>query len=429
MKTQRDLPYYAGTASADITPPLDVGLLMSSVEQRWEPFHGVRLPLQARALFVTDGTARVAMVSLDLLGLDDVAVGGMTEFKSRIAAASGAAVEPGELLLVSTHTHTAPESLGLSELHLTPAFQEWVDLLVARIGEAVRVAAATTRPARLSYGKSAAPGLSIHRRIKTTQGVMLSHPMPPSEIVLSDSGPVDESVNVVALKDEEGRYLCVLVNATCHPVHEMCIPSISPDYPGELCRILHERYGCDALFLNGAAGNINPPTVSGGASYARSHAMKLAQVVEETLGKAIESRSDELLLLRRAVILPARSFKGCARADMINAPVAVLRMGDVAFVLLPGEPFVETGLSLRERSSFPLTCVVEGLDAYIGYVPTDEAFAEGGYETGPGRWSRLMRGSEPALRSACLGLLREAGGGAAATRADRRSAEGIGGAR
>ena len=44
---------------------------------------------------------------------------------------------------------------------------------------------------------------------------------------------------------------------------------------------------------------------------------------------------------------------------------------------------------------------------YIGYIPTDRAFDNGGYEIGPGGWSRLARGSEPIVRQEAIKLLRE----------------------
>jgi hypothetical protein len=77
----------------------------------------------------------------------------------------------------------------------------------------------------------------------------------------------------------------------------------------------------------------------------------------------------------------------------------------MAFAFLPGEPFVETGLNVRQQSRFEVTAVVGYAEDYIGYVPTDVAFIEGGYETTFGRWSVLAPGSEPALCQATAALL------------------------
>lgn len=72
--------------------------------------------------------------------------------------------------------------------------------------------------------------------------------------------------------------------------------------------------------------------------------------------------------------------------------------GDAAFVFLPGEPLVELALAIREASPWDFTAVVGCADDYIGYIPTNRVFENGGYEIGPGRWSRLAAGSDVIVR-------------------------------
>jgi hypothetical protein len=62
-------------------------------------------------------------------------------------------------------------------------------------------------------------------------------------------------------------------------------------------------------------------------------------------------------------------------------------------------------LKVRERSPFEMTAVVGYAGDYVGYVPTDVSFVEGGYEVTFGRWSVLDPGSEPALCRAASALL------------------------
>ncbi|HOJ76386.1 MAG TPA: hypothetical protein PLL65_20905, partial [Phycisphaerae bacterium] len=75
------------------------------------------------------------------------------------------------------------------------------------------------------------------------------------------------------------------------------------------------------------------------------------------------------------------------------------------FCFIPGEPFAETGLAIRAQSPFRVTFVVGYAEGSIGYIPTDEAYRDGGYETGPGAWSPLAPGCEGAIRSKALALL------------------------
>ena len=167
-----------------------------------------------------------------------------------------------------------------------------------------------------------------------------SHPPPPDDIVISRDGPVDDSVNLLVARDvREGQVVAMVVNATCHPVHEMRIPHVSADFPGILSGALEESHpGCVALFLNGAAGNINPKTVSAGADASRRHGVALAAAVQRLLasGTMSESTNARIALLRRVVALPSRSSKGCVEGGLLNAEVVGLRVGPMAFAFLPG---------------------------------------------------------------------------------------------
>ena len=407
----------AGAASVEITPPLAVGLLMSSVEGRWAPFTAVRKPLFARALVLERRatgdslapTQRIAIVSLDLLALSGEALGGFDLFKSQVVDAAEGVIAAEDIILACTHSHTAPESAAITDLHQTELFREWSRSLAEAIGQAIAAAAATAVPCELRYGTTLCPGLGIHRRIKTTTGIQMSHPSPPADIVVSREGPVDDSVNVWWLSDLSGAVIAAIVNATCHPVYEMCNPEVSPDYPGEFCECLEAAYpGAIALFLNGAAGNVNPTWVSAGPEPARLHGERLYAAVQ-TAVSALKMESHPVLALHRQVFeVPSRLPNGQSCETNIQAVVSIVRLGKSALVFLPGEPFAETGNEIRAQSPFELTGIVGFSEETVGYIPTDRAFAEGGYEIGFGPWSYLAPGCEPIVRQRTLDLLREA---------------------
>jgi neutral ceramidase len=108
---------------------------MSSVQQRWEPFTSTRLPLMARVLVIAAPGQTIALCSLDLLGIASIAVGGWDHFKQRIARAAGDVVAPPDILITCTHTHSAPESLALSDLYQEDRFQQWITDLVLALGK------------------------------------------------------------------------------------------------------------------------------------------------------------------------------------------------------------------------------------------------------------------------------------------------------
>ncbi len=90
-----------------------------------------------------------------------------------------------------------------------------------------------------------------------------------------------------------------------------------------------------------------------------------------------------------------------------NVEVQALAIGDVAFVGYPAEYFVEYGLRTKALSPFPDTFVSELTNGWHGYVPTQEAFARGGYETRLGDASRLVPEAGDRLCEAGVDLLRE----------------------
>src|SRR5687768_17016453 len=94
----------AGAAVTDITPPLEVGLLTSAVNGEYASFTSVRIPLKARILVLKSGAKQVAIVSMDLLSLNDTSVCGWDDFKQGLADQ----VEPENIILTYTHTHCAP---------------------------------------------------------------------------------------------------------------------------------------------------------------------------------------------------------------------------------------------------------------------------------------------------------------------------------
>lgn len=380
---------------------------MSSGQRKWAPFQGVRLPLHARAAVVENNQARVALVALDLLGLAGEAAGGMDDFKRRVAASAGAGWKADQIVLASTHTHSAPESLALTDLYRTEAFRNWAIRLAERIGDAVRGASGGLLPCSLAAASIPAQGLSFNRRIKTARGVVSHRAVRPGDVVHGPEGPTDDEVRVLAFFGESGRPTAIFVNATAHPVYEMCIKQVSPDYPGEMARLLEERHpGAVAMFFQGAAGNINPPRVSTGAADAQQHGRQLADATDQALRQLRPVEGGELAIRWRTIRLPARSPDGNPRTEPLLAAVAALRFGESAMVFLPGEPFVEIGQAIRKASPFAFTAVVGYAEDYVGYIPTDQAFQGGGYEIGPGAWSRAAPGSEAILRREGIDLLK-----------------------
>lgn len=74
------------------------------------------------------------------------------------------------------------------------------------------------------------------------------------------------------------------------------------------------------------------------------------------------------------------------RADVLEGratwPFEVhgLRIGPLAFIGVPVEPFIELGLAIESRSPLPMTFVSGYTNGYRNYLPTVAEWARGGYE-------------------------------------------------
>lgn len=130
--------------------------------QNNRPAQGVHDPLWARAMVLDDSTTRLALVALDAIGFmsDDI-----IDIRKRLPPELGV----DYLIVTSTHTHEAPDLLGLwGESHfqrgVDPAYLEYVKLQVlASVQEAVD----RLRPARLRFAQDltgAAPLVEDSRR-------------------------------------------------------------------------------------------------------------------------------------------------------------------------------------------------------------------------------------------------------------------------
>ncbi len=113
---------------------------------------------------------------------------------------------------------------------------------------------------------------------------------------------------------------------------------------------------------------------------------------EDELEAIIRERKDELQAsgqdhdMDREITLTwaqdaLRMVRRGKKSATVPVEVQTLRLGDIAIVGIPGEVFVEIGLGIKKGSPFEHTFVAGYTNGCIGYMPTKEAFQEGGYET------------------------------------------------
>jgi neutral ceramidase len=392
----------AGAAVTDITPPLEVGLLTSAVKGEYAAFTSVRLPLKARVLVLKSGENQVAIVSMDLLSLNDTSVGGWDNFKQGLAEQ----IVPENIIITYTHTHCAPESGAVSPLYLTEEFRTWLKNVQIKVREAIREAGSVLKPCTVEIACQVLEGYSLQRRIKKNNVVVMSDSLQPIPPDLMDGQPIDRRVYTISFLNDKNT-IATLVQAACHPVHEMCMRHVSSDFPGEMCRRLEANgsFGMP-MFLNGAAGDVNPPTVSLGPIYSKQHGYALADLVERAHTK-IYTGDSPFSFATCQQQFAIRKHSGVSNSADGIARISVIGLGKIALVFLPGEPFTETALQIEHASPFEHTIIIGFSENNIGYIPTAEAFREGGYEVGPGKWSFIQEDAHQVVQARAAGLLKD----------------------
>jgi hypothetical protein len=88
-----------------------------------------------------------------------------------------------------------------------------------------------------------------------------------------------------------------------------------------------------------------------------------------------------------------------SKPPFYTVPLQVLRLGELCFCAIPGEPFVEIGLQLKSyrsnqrpsREPRNMILPVALANGYFGYIPPESCFERGGYEVQPGRNNCLSR--------------------------------------
>jgi len=433
-----------GASRRVITPPLGTHLAGYYQVRAATAVHD---DLYARALVVDDSTTAAAIVTCDLISLREESV---VQARQLVQRATGL---PGRnVLICCTHTHTGPVTRGGNRVGAFGQVNEsYMAELEKQIASAVIHAWETRLPGTLRIGKSQETTIAFNRRYFMKDGSVRTNPGRGNPDIVRPAGPIDPDVYVLVAESAGGDPLAVLVNYALH-ADTTGGSAISADYPGwmekHLKNMSPELDEAVVLYANGFCGDINhinvndPHQLKGfaeseriGQQLAKSATAALANL-ESVQGERVRTASrvvplpavvptaDEVTWARQAVAAtpvgggPGREDLVRAHRNIIlaelkkeffDAEVQVISIGNVAVTGLPGEIFVELGLEIKRRSPFSHTILAELANGNVGYVCTEKAYVEGGYEPTS---SRVHSGSGETLVRTALDLLHQLHGAA-----------------
>jgi neutral ceramidase len=442
---------HAGAVRVKLEPPL--GIAMAGYGRRTGRASGVHDDLAAQAIVISDGTTRAAIISVDVL-----AIGARIADDIRTAVAAATGIRADAVMVCATHTHSGP----IFNIFATPKPDAkagddrdlaWERALPRTIARAAIDANSRLEPATMRFGRGHFT-LGTNRRLRRADGSI--------QLAANYAGIAESELMALGFYSANGRALAFVFTYPCHGV-VLCEDNLlySRDWPGfalDEIAATEEGDGAIAIFLQGATGNIDPRS-RGSFEVASEYGRAAGRAVLDGLRGQPALEDEPLAITRTPLALKLRDLDArlaeahrCVaqtkaslenhraglgfqlkrlrdqhelslahlaalegleeqnrrdrRVDLarreIKTAMTILTIGGVAIVGIPGEPFVEFALALKANSWFSHTLVVGYCNDLIGYIPTREAYAEGGYEV---ETARVGEDAGEAIMSTALASL------------------------
>jgi hypothetical protein len=428
-------PLRAGAFAVDASPP--IGSPMA-----YDPTKGVLLPLSCRGVVLLGDGEPIVLCAVDWIG---IANDGQTEFREALAKAAGTSAKRVSVNVL--HQHDAPDcdlsserllaSYGLNRQVFDAAFARDV---IARAAVAVRTAVSEAKPVtQLGLGQAEVEKVASNRRILGADGkvkyVRYTSCADP-KIRAEPAGTIDPMLKMISLWDGDKPIVALTYYAT-HPQSYYRTGLANPDFPGIARDQRQKATGVPHVHFDGAGGNIGAGKWNDGApenrqiladrvadGMARAWAatkktpVTFADFGWETVPVAlpVARHIDESRLLS---VLENKSAKVTERAKASNdlvwlrrckagetIDVSCLRLGTARVLHLPGELFVEYQLAAQALRPDKFVAMAAYGDLGPGYIGTEIAYSQGGYETEP-RSSLVDPSVERVLMAAIKRLLRD----------------------
>jgi hypothetical protein len=397
------------TFRCDVTPPLG-----TPIYSGYQPLAEVEHPLLAKGIVLEDGARRYVLCAIDWC---EICNGTHALFRRKMAEAAG--TEPAHVAVHTIHQHTAPmgdaDAMRLLERiedpppHPDPAFFD---------GAAERVARALAESVRklepfdaIGLGQAKVERVASSRRVKGDDGKILvrwSRCTDPALRAMPE-GKIDPWLKTVTLARGDKPMVRLHYYAT-HPQSFYGDPRASYDFPGMAREGLEAEEKVFQVYFNGCGGDITAGKYNDGSREARTGlAERLLQGMKAAIAatrfqpvEAITWRTAPLKLAPRA---DAGYIEEDYRARMLNAgaspavriyrgamPLALLArretpielsslaLGDLRLLHLPGESMIDFQFFAQELLPSRFVAVAAYGDCGCGYICTEAAFEEGGYE-------------------------------------------------
>jgi hypothetical protein len=380
------------------------------------PLESVEAPLLLKGVILDDGAVRAVLAALDWCRLHG---GAYDLFRRRIAEAAG--VPETQVALQCTHAHDAPladtraqellDRVPRPPRHLDLAF---LDEVTRRAARAVREARERLRPfTHVGFGRGRVEKFASTRRVRAPDGKILVRYSAVRDPALRDApeGTIDPWLRTVTFFDGT-RPIARLHYYASHLQNNYGDGKADPDVAGEFRARFEKEEGVPHVYFAGCGGDLTVGKYSD-APPAELRALlvdRLRAAAREAIASTRVAPAERFVWasveavfaprtepefgeerLRRVLADPGRPA-----VERLKAALAVawyerlrerpavdfggLRIGPVLILNLPGEAFVEYQLYAQSLRPGAFVAVAACGEGGPGYICTDRAIAEGGYE-------------------------------------------------
>jgi hypothetical protein len=391
-------------AKVEITPA--TGVPLWGFSDRKGPARGTRDPLYARVLVLEAGGHSLALVVLDL--------GRPFGPESLERLRNSTRKDVSYLIVAATHTHSAPAVQD----HYPDGPPAWESAALDKIAHAIAESHQHLVDAQIGTGYGSV--FIGHNRLRVNPDGTVT--WFERNLTHVPTAPVDGTVSVLRIDTTDGQPLAILVNYGCHPViFGSDNLEYSADYPATTRQTVEAAFDGKPLciFVQGAPGDINPydavTPLEQDAVAARDRAgrtlgdeaVRIAtkihtraepdselQVAEDTLDVRMRWDPEKWRAANIAVFGATGSDPFAPKLDEIHLPVTtVLLNKKIAFLSMPGEPFVQYQITWRQRCPVPDAFLIGYANGYYGYFPTVRSATLGGYgAANPATWVEVGAG-------------------------------------
>ncbi len=348
----------AGVARADISPARLPYLAGYAINRRALDVHD---PITATALVLDYNGERVALVSVDLIGLFRPAV---LQIRRQVKLVPG-----NRIHIAATHTHSGPDSMGMwgPDLLTSGVDKAWYAGMKDRLARLVDEAAEKLTPAQFRVGSIELTGVAKNWRINV----------------------LDTTLTTLQLQARDGKPLATVVNYAVHP-EVMNRSTMTADMVHFMRQEIESRVGGLSLFLNGALGGMVSPDPRKDAD-PWAECERLGRMMGDHAVRSVEKQQwlDEMPIRQQTrvfrVPLENPRFILAHQAGVfaesignktheVTTEVHRLTLGPLEIVTMPGEVFPALGLQVRGRMLSPFRMPVGLCNDELGYIMPESDF-------------------------------------------------------